>query len=97
MTRELVVADPRQAIGVVDEHQKPLGDEPQEGVALRLAEHLVHDAEAVDVDDVDGELPAGLRVRLELLGERGEEILARRRAFIGARVLRRERRPILGR
>ena len=44
-------------------------------VALGLAAHFVDDVEAVDVDEVDGELPAGLGVRLELRGERRQKFL----------------------
>ena len=58
---ELVVADPRQPLRMVDQHEQPFGDEAQERVALRLAAHLVDDAEAVDVDQMERELPARLR------------------------------------
>ena len=72
---EFVVAHPRQPLGQIDEDHEPLADEPQEGVAFLLAEDFVHGAEAVDVDEMDGELPLARGMSLDLACQRAQEFL----------------------
>ena len=54
---ELVPAEPRDRVAVANDLAKPRGDMTKEGVARAVAEAVVDDLEAVEVEEEHGKLP----------------------------------------